>query len=122
MKASAYPLTERTTVFAESLLFYCKTLKKDSITFPLIDQLIRSGTSIGANYMEANNASSAKDFQHKIFICKKEAQETEYWLRLLRLSIPDEQKNQIDDLRREVHEFILIFQKIISSLQKKGHA
>jgi four helix bundle protein len=55
----------------------------DSILNPLVNQLVRSATSIGANYMEANGASSKKDFQNKIFIYKKEAQETKHWLRMI---------------------------------------
>ena len=78
-----YDLEERTFKFAEDVIGICKTVKKDIVSTPVISQLIRSATSIGANYMEANGASSKKDFANKIFICKKEAQETKYWLRIL---------------------------------------
>ena len=78
-----YDLEERTTVFSEKIIELCKKISKNTITIPIIDQLIRSGTSIGANYTEANGASSRKDFKNKIYICKKEAMETKYWLRLL---------------------------------------
>lgn len=76
--------------------------------------MVRSGTSIGANYCEANNASSKKDFKNKIFICKKESQETKYWLVLLEKSNP-ERKNDIEILKKECQEFLMIFQKIINS-------
>ncbi|MCR4324223.1 MAG: four helix bundle protein [Candidatus Curtissbacteria bacterium] len=66
-----YNLEERTAKFGKSTIIFCRTLKQDNITAPLVNQLIRSATSIGANYMEANSASSRKDFQNKIFICKK---------------------------------------------------
>ncbi|MFZ2484535.1 MAG: four helix bundle protein, partial [Minisyncoccia bacterium] len=79
-------------------------------------QLIRSGTSIGANYMEANGASSRKDFQNKIFICKKESQETKHWLRMLKSFMP-EKKEAIDVLWKEAQELTLIFQKIGSTLK-----
>ena len=78
-----YDLEERTAVFAERIIELCKKCPKNMVTIPIIDQLIRCGTSIGANYCEANGASSKKDFKNKIFICKKESKETKYWLRLL---------------------------------------
>ena len=54
-----------------------------SITLPLISQLVRAGTSVGANYCEADDAVSKKDFRHMISICKKEARESKYWLRMI---------------------------------------
>jgi len=80
----------------------------------ILNQLLRSATSIGANYMEARNGSSKKDFINKLYICKKEAQETEYWLRMTLKCIPA-MKDQILVLSREAHELLLIFQKIIST-------
>lgn len=76
-----YDLEERTAKFGESIIRFCRILNKDAVSLPLITQLVRSATSIGANYMEANSASSKKDFTNKIFICKKESQETKHWLR-----------------------------------------
>jgi four helix bundle protein len=73
-----YDLTERTAKFGEDVIVFCKSVKQDNINKPILNQLVRSGTSVGANYCEANNASSKKDFRNKIFICKKEAQETKY--------------------------------------------
>jgi len=66
-----YTLEERTAVFGEQIIRFCKSRKVDTVTRPIVSQIVRSDTSIGANYMEANNASSRKDFQNKIFICKK---------------------------------------------------
>jgi len=65
-------LQERTGKFGEEIIKFVKTLPENSINKPLISQLVRAGTSIGANYMEADGAESKKDFQHKISICKKE--------------------------------------------------
>jgi len=73
-----YDLEERTTKFGEEIIIFCKSLSVDTINRPLINQLIRSGTSVGANYMEANGGSSKKDFKNKIFICRKEIQETKH--------------------------------------------
>ena len=69
---SKYNLEERTAVFGENVIKFCRSIKQDMIVMPLVNQLIRSATSIGANYMEANAASSKKDFRNKIYICKKE--------------------------------------------------
>lgn len=112
-----YNLQERTAIFGEDIISFCKTLIQDSITKSLINQLIRSSTSIGANYMEANSACSKKDFQNKIFLCKKEAEETKHWLRMLAKALPNK-KEEIKKLWVEVQELTMIFQKIINSLRK----
>lgn len=111
-----YDLEERTALFGESIIQFVRTIKVDIVTRPLIDQIIRSGTSIGANYMEANGGSSKKDFRNKIHICKKEAQETQHWLRMLSTAVPDN-KDELRQLWQECHELVLIFQKITSSLK-----
>lgn len=118
-KKNKYPLEERTAKFGEEVIDFCKSIKQDAITKPIINQLIRSGTSIGANYMEANAASSKKDFRNKIFICKKEAQETKHWLRMIVRSNP-EKKEEAGELWQETQELTMIFQKITSSLKEKN--
>ena len=110
-----YDLEERTARFGEAVIGFCKALSQDSVSRPLISQIIRSATSIGANYMEANGASSKKDFRNKIFICKKEAQETKHWLRMLAKCFPDEQV-RLQNLWQESQELTMIFQKIVNSL------
>ena len=112
-----YDLEERTAKFGENIIEFCKTLELDTISKPIISQVIRSATSIGANYMEANSASSKKDFNNKIFICKKESQETKHWLRMMAKCFPDKKEN-IRKLWREAQELTMIFQKITSSLRK----
>jgi four helix bundle protein len=113
-----YDLEERTAVFGEAVVELCKSIKTTIITNPLISQLIRSATSIGANYMEANGASSKKDFTNKIFICKKEAQETKHWLRMLSGCVESNLREKIKTLWNECQELTLIFQKIGSSSRK----
>ncbi len=103
-----YTLEERTAVFGEKIISFCKSISENTITKPLISQLIRSGTSIGTNYMEANGASSKKDFRNKIFICKKESQESKHWLRIVAKCQP-ERKEEIKDLWRETQELTMIF-------------
>jgi len=113
-----YDLEERTAKFGEDILDLCNGIKQDAVTRPIISQLVRSGTSIGANYMEANAASSKKDFRNKIHICKKEAQETKHWLRMLSKASPDKQK-EIRKLWGECQELTLIFGKIVSKLKRE---
>jgi len=110
-----YNLEERTAKFGENVIKFCQDIKQDAIRKPLISQLIRSGTSVGANYMEANAASSKKDFKNKIYICKKEAQETKHWLRMF-VTCEPQRKEEINKLWKEAQEFTLIFGKIIASL------
>jgi four helix bundle protein len=116
--SNSYDLEERTAKFGEQIIIFCKTLNQDAITRPVINQLVRSGTSIGANYMEANAASSRKDFNNKIYICKKEAQETKHWLRMVAQCIP-EKKEEIRKIWQETQELTLIFQKITTSLKDR---
>ena len=93
-----FDLEERTTVFSEKVIDICKSCPKNNITLPIIDQLIRAGTSIGANY------------------CKKEAKETQYWIQLLAKSLDDkEQVNSCRVLWQEAKEFGMIFSKIASN-------
>ncbi len=114
-----YDLEERVAKFGEEIIRFCKLAKKDSIVLPLLNQFVRSATSIGANYMEANGASSPKDFSNKIYICKKESQETKYWLRMLSGYYP-EHKEQLRGYWQEAQELTLIFNKIVTTLKIKN--
>lgn len=78
-----YDLEERTMTFARKCLKICKTTPHDTINYELIKQLIRSACSVGANYREANDSITRKDFHHRIGICRREAKEARYWLSLL---------------------------------------
>ena len=108
---NSYNLEERTALFSKKIIILIKSSKKDPLLFPILSQLLRAATSVGANYCEANGASSRKDFLNKIYICKKEAKETHYWLRLLETATP-EKLAELADCRKEVHELTLIFSKI----------
>lgn len=81
-------------------------------------QLIKSSGSIGANYCEATEAESKKDFQHKIGICKKETKETKHWLRLLACANPN-LKDRFRSLWKEAQELLLIFSKSLSTSRMK---
>ncbi len=113
-----YDLEERTAVFGEKAIKFTKRIPKTAENFNLINQLSRSATSIGANYCEATEAESKKDFSHKISISKKESKETKYWLRMVVTSEP-ELKDQARELWKEAHELNLIFGKIRRSCAKK---
>ncbi len=113
-----YDLEERTRKFSKELIRFLKTIKSNLINQSIISQLVRSATSVGANYCEANAASSKKDFTNKIFICRKEIQETKYWFELLAESNP-ESKDELRKFWKEAHELTLIFNKISTSLRSK---
>lgn len=114
MYSEPFSLGDRTTNFSKAILAFCKNEKPTFVTRPLLDQLIRAATSVGANYAEANNASSKTDFRNKIFIAKKEATEAKYWLALLEDLV--ENKTKCIELQQECHYLLMTFQKIVSSL------
>jgi four helix bundle protein len=106
-----FDLEERTLKFGIEIINFAKTIEQTAITRPIISQLIRSGTSIGANYSEANECNSKKDFYHKINLAKKEAKETVYWLSVLENIAND--KTRLRALKQKAHEFVLIFSTIL---------
>lgn len=114
-----YDLEERTAKYGLEIIKFCKSINRDDISRPIISQLIRSVTSVGANYMEANGAVSRNDFKNKIFICKKEAQETKHWLRMMSVICVGMQLDILRRLWKEAQELTMIFQKITSTLRTK---
>lgn len=109
-----YDLEERAAKFGANIIIFAQAIPKNEINRSLISQIVRSATSVGANYMEANQASSKKDFRNKIYICRKEANETKHWLRMINKANLD--KNDIiKKLWQEAHELTLIFSKISKS-------
>lgn len=101
-------LEARTKRFALAVITALDHLKKSKVSDVIGYQLLKSGTSIGANYREANRAQSHDDFIHKIAICEKEAAETEYWLELL-IDSGVGSPNACNDLLRESRELLAIF-------------
>ncbi len=112
MKTATYDLEERTAVFGESVIEFCLGLALNPITSPLITQFVKSSTSIGANYGEADEAESKSDFRHKIAICRKESKETKHWCRMMAKACATHAK-PLRVLWKEAHELHLIFCKII---------
>jgi four helix bundle protein len=117
MTKNKYDLEERTAKFGEKVIKFANKIQENSVTRPLIQQLVRSGTSVGANYCEADDAESKKDFNHKIGICKKESRETKHWLRMIAIVVP-ELKEEARNLWTEGKELNLIFNAIIHSSKK----
>lgn len=109
-----YDLEERTANFAETIIDLVKKIPITSINKSIIEQLVKSSGSIGANYSEATEGQSKRDFIHKIGISKKEVKESKHWLRLLARANP-EFKDTIQNLWKENHELLLIFSKILRS-------
>ena len=112
-----YDLEQRTTKFSEDLIDFVITCPSNSIINPIISQLVRSGTSVGANYCEADDTESKMDFKHKIGIAKKEARETKYWLGLIsKLCIKN--LEILGKLKVEIGEIHLILNSIYRKIQK----
>ncbi|HXX59198.1 MAG TPA: four helix bundle protein [Dehalococcoidales bacterium] len=107
-----YDLGERTKLFAKEVIAFQKGLEKSTPNFEITRQLIRSAGSVGANYIEANESFSKKDFELRIKICRKEAKEACYWLDLL--EIKDDMLGQKrKELMQESTELVLIFNAIV---------
>ncbi len=115
-----YDLEERTAKFGESIIQFARKVPRDIVTMPLISQLVRAGTSVGANYCEADDAESKKDFDHTIGMGKKEARESKHWLRMIVIACP-ELREEARVLWTEAKELNLIFNAIIRSKKNSGH-
>ena len=101
-------------MFAESVIDFVKKIGVNPINKRIIEQLVGSSGSIGANYCEANESESRKDFIHKMAIAKKEIKETKHWLRLMSRT-NEKLENEAKILWQEAQELLLIFSKIIQS-------
>ena len=117
-KSSKYDLEERTAKFGESIIEFAKKLPKNVVTIPLIGQIVRASTSVGANYCEADCAESRKDFEHKIGICKKESKESRHWFRMIAKAVP-EFKHEARKYWKEADELTLIFSSIVNKSRKR---
>jgi four helix bundle protein len=106
-----YDLEERTARFGESVIDFAKTIPQSAVTYRIIGQLVGAGTSVGANYVEADDAVSKKEFLKNIGTCRKEARETKHFLRMAVRAVP-ELKPQARILWVEAKELHLIFSKI----------
>ena len=107
----AYDLEERTAVFGETVIDFAKSIPQNPVTNRIIAQLVGAATSVGANYVEADDAVSKKEFLRNIGTCRKEARETKHFLRMAVRAVP-ELKPRARKLWMEARELHLIFSKI----------
>ena len=112
-----YDLEDRTLEFGKRIIRLSQSIKKNSVNLPLISQIVRSGTSIGANYREANETETKKDFLFRMRICKKETKETIYWLHIIIEANPD-LNIRMKALIQEATELMRIFATIINNSNK----
>ncbi len=107
-----YNLESRTLEFGKRIVRLAKALSRNQINLTLVSQIIRSGTSVGANYREANETATKKDFLYRMRICLKEAKETLYWLEIIIEANPEISK-RTKPLLIETTELVKIFAAII---------
>jgi four helix bundle protein len=113
-----YDLEERTALFGEAVIRFCKVLPHTVITEPLIRQIVKSSTSVGANYCEADDSISKREFRQKIGTCKKEARESKHWCRMI-AAAETSHVEKTRELWREAHELHLIFAAIYRKISIK---
>jgi len=118
MTKTNYDLEERTLEFAKSVCIFCKQLPRTISNIEYSKQVIRSSGSIGANYIEANEALSKKDFCHRIKISRKEAKESNYWLQLIVATNNLSKELQTENLINESIEIKKILSAILTKSQK----
>jgi four helix bundle protein len=106
-----YDLEERTARFGEAVIDFAKTIPQNPVTNRLISQLVGAATSVGANYVEADDAVSKKEFLKNIGTCQKEARETKHFLRMAVRAVP-ELRPQARKVWLEAKELHLIFSKV----------
>jgi len=112
-----YDLEERTFQFARNVGLFVKKLPKDITNIQYGKQVVDASGSVGANYIEANEALSKKDFVMRIKICRKEAKESAYWLRLIVETSDEKCRKSGNELLNEAIEL----KKIFSSILLKSH-
>jgi len=88
-RPAKYDLEERTARFGEAIIAPAKKIPLTPVTEPIVRQFVDSGTSVGSNYCEADDAGSKKEFRYRISLCKRESRETKFWLRMIATAVPD---------------------------------
>ena len=111
-------LRDKSKAFAKEVVFLCRRLKQDGVEGALINQLLRSGTSVGANIHEAKYAQGTKDFISKFEIALKECNESEYWLELL-CEVNSISKNDFDKYQKNCIELRRMLVSTVTTLKKK---
>ena len=111
-------LRDKSKVFAKEIVFLCRRLKQNNVESALINQLLRSGTSVGANVHEAQYAQGTKDFISKFEIALKECNESEYWLELL-FDVNSIPKDDFDKYQKDCIELRRMLVSTVTTLKKK---
>ena len=106
--ANDFDLEERTARFGEAVIGFAKKVPLNDVTRPLVSQLVRAATSIGANYAEADDCDSKKDFRFKIGLCRREARETKHWVRMV-VASEQQLRDEARTIWQEAKELNLIF-------------
>lgn len=117
MSEKPYDIKQRCYQFSKEIVLFISNAKYDRIYFSVFDQLLRSGTSIGANIIEARAGSSTKDFRNFYNIALKSANETKYWICLIRDTILSDEKEKLNKLLTEADEISKIIASIIINLK-----
>ena len=113
-----FDLEERTARFGERIIQFARRISLDPVTEPLIKQMVRAGTSVGANYGEADDAGSKKEFRYRISVCKRESRESKHWLRMIAAAVPA-LKDEARLHWQEAKELHLIFAAIFRGKAKQ---
>jgi four helix bundle protein len=111
-KSKIYDLEDRTAKFAGKVIAFINVCPKTTANYEITRQLIRSAGSVGANYIEANEALSKKDFAMRVKICRKEAKESRYWLRLMEVTGEELEKRR-QEMVNESTELLKIFSTMV---------
>jgi len=117
-RKKVYDFEERTARFGEAVIGFVRQVALGPVTEPIIRQLVNSATSVAANYCEADDSGSKKEFRYRISLCKRESREAKHWLRMIAAAVP-ERKEDARALWREAKELNLIFSAIFRG--KKGN-
>jgi four helix bundle protein len=112
-----FDLEDRSAKLGEAIIDFAKRIPVTLITTPLIPQLVRCGTAVGANYCEADDAGSKKEFMYRISLCKRESREAKHWLRMLVRAVP-ELRDEAKPIWQEAKELNLIF----SAIYRRKHS
>jgi four helix bundle protein len=118
VRTKQYDLEDRTFLFAKEVRTFIKDIPRTVASIEDTKQLVRSSGSIGANYIEANESLSKRDFLMRIKICRKEAKESRYWLQLIEVSGDSKLKEISDVLVQEATELTSIFGAILRKSEK----
>ena len=113
-----FDLEERTARFGESVIEFLRPMAHTPLTSPLISQLVRAATSVGANYCEADDASTKRAFRHCLGISRREAKEAKHWLRMIAKAVP-ENADECRRLWQQARESNLILSAILRNSADK---